>query len=62
MGEISPLFHNIFNISLISGVKLYINSLNVVVLFIFSLIQQIWYVDLRISRKISDSPLDKSQL
>ena len=32
--EISPLFHNIFNISLSSGVKLHIHLLNVVVRFI----------------------------
>ena len=39
-GAISPLFHNIFNISLISGVKLYIHLLIVVVRFIFSSILQ----------------------
>ena len=33
-GAISPLFHNIFNISLTSGVKLHIHLLNVVVRFI----------------------------
>ena len=35
-GAISPLFHNIFNISLTSGVKLHIHLWNVVVQFIFS--------------------------
>ena len=33
-GEISPLFHNIFDISLTSGVKLHIHLLNVIVRFI----------------------------
>ena len=33
-GEISPLFHNIFNISVTSGGKLLIHLLNVVVRFI----------------------------
>ena len=33
-GAISPLFHNIFNISLTSKVKLHIHLLNVVVSFI----------------------------
>ena len=54
----SPLFHNIFNISLNSGVKLHIHLWNVVVRFIFSSILQIWYVKVRISRSISESPLD----
>ena len=57
-GQISPLCHNIFNRSLISRVKLHIRLLNVVVCFIFSLILQIWYVELRIARSISDSPLN----
>ena len=52
----SPLFHNIFNKSLTSGIKLHINLWNVVVWFIFSLILQIWYVKVRISRRISESP------
>ena len=34
-GAISPLFHNIFNISLTSGVKLHIQLLNVVIRFFF---------------------------
>ena len=50
----SPLFHNIFNISLTSRVNLHIHLLNVVVRFIFS----IWYVEVRISRSISESPFD----
>ena len=33
-GEIAPLFHNIFNISVTSGGKLYIHLLNVIVRFI----------------------------
>ena len=37
-GAISPLFHNIFNMSLTSGVKLHIHLLNVVVRFIVFLI------------------------
>ena len=38
-GEIAPpLFHNIFNMSLASGVKLHIHLLNVVVQFIVFLI------------------------
>ena len=36
LGAISPLFHNIFNISLTSWAKLHIHLLNVVVRFIFS--------------------------
>ena len=56
--SISPLFHNIFNISRISRVKLYLHLLNVVVRFIFSPILQFWYVEVRISRSISESPLD----
>ena len=35
-GAISPLFHNIFNISLTSRVQIYIYFLNAVVRFIFS--------------------------
>ena len=38
IGAISPLFHNIFNISLTSGVKLHIHLLNVAVRFIVFLI------------------------
>ena len=55
-GAIS-LFHNIFNISRISRVQLHIHLLNVVVRFIFSSILQFWYVEVRISRSISESPL-----
>ena len=33
-GEIAPLFHNIFNMFLTSGVKLHIHLLNLVVRFI----------------------------
>ena len=36
IGAISPLFHNIFNISRISRVQLHIYLLNVVVRFMFS--------------------------
>ena len=57
-GAISPLFHNIFNISLTSGVKLHIQLWNVIVRFIFSSILQIWYVEVQISRSIAESPLD----
>ena len=63
-GEISPkeqflLFSTIFfNISLTSGVRLHIYLLNVVVRFNFSSILQIWYVEVRISRSISESPLE----
>ena len=57
-GAISPLFHNIFNISRISRVQSHIHLLNVVVRFIFSSILQFWYVEVRISRSISESPLD----
>ena len=56
--SISSLFHNIFNISRIPRVKLYLHLLNVVVRFIFSPILQFWYVEVRISRSISESPLD----
>ena len=56
--QTSPLCHNIFKIYLISVVKLHIRLLNVVVCFIFSWILQIWYVELRIARSISDSPLN----
>ena len=55
---ISPLFHNIFNISLTSGVKLHIYLRNIVVRFIFSWPLQVLYVEIRISRSILDSPLD----
>ena len=54
---ISPLFHNIFDIFLTSRVQLHINLLNMVVRIIFSSILKIWYVDERISRSVSESPL-----
>ena len=38
-GAISPLFHNIFDISLNSRVQLYINLLNAMVGIIFSILQ-----------------------
>ena len=57
-GAISPLFHNIFNISLTSKVQLPISLLNVVNQIILSSILQTWYVELRISRTISESPLE----
>ena len=57
-GAISPLFHNIFNISQTSGVKLHFHLLNVAVRFIFSSILQIGYVVVRISRCVSESPFD----
>ena len=44
--------------SLTSGVRLHIHLWNEVVRFIFSFILQIWYVEIRISRSISESPLD----
>ena len=52
-GAIFPLFHNLFNISLTSGLKLHIHLWNVG--FMFSSIHQIWYVDVRISRRILES-------
>ena len=55
---ISPLFHNIFNICLTSKVQLPISLLNVVNQIIFSSILQTLYVELRISRSISESPLE----
>ena len=57
-GAISPLFHNIFNISLTSRVQLHIYLLNVVNRISFSSILQIWYVEVRISRSISESSLE----
>ena len=51
-------FHNIFNISLTPGVQLHIYLLNVAVRIIFSSILQIWYVEVRISRSISESPFE----
>ena len=52
------LFQNIFNISLVSRVQLHIYLINVVNRFIFSSILQIYYVEVRISRSISESPLE----
>ena len=59
-GEIapSPLFHNIFNISLTSIVQSHIYLLNVVVRVIFSSVLQIRSVEVRISRSISEGPLE----
>ena len=51
-------FPEYFNISLTSGVNLHIHLWNVVVQFIFSSILQIYFVELRISRSISESPFD----
>ena len=56
-GAISPLFHNISIISLTSRVQLHIYLLNVVVRVILSSFLQNWYVEVRISRSISESPL-----
>ena len=52
------IFHNIFNKSQISRVQLHIHLLNVVVQFIFSSILQFLYVEVRISRSISERPVD----
>ena len=51
-GAISPLFHNIFNISLTSRVQLrvHIYLLNVVNRISFSSILQIWYIGTDISK------------
>ena len=56
--RISPLFHNIFDISLTSRVQLHTNLLNVVFQIIFSSILKIWYVEIRISRSVLESPLE----
>ena len=56
--EKSPLFHNIFNISLTSSVQLHIYLSAVVNQVIFFSILQIWYVEVRICRSISESPLE----
>ena len=48
-------FHTIFNISLTSQVKLHIHLWNVVVRFVVSSNLQIQYVEVRISRIISES-------
>ena len=57
-GAVSPLFHNIFHISLTSRVQLHINLLNMVVWIIFSSIFKIWYVEVRRSLSISESPFE----
>ena len=54
---ISPLFHNIFNISL-TNVQTHIYLFNVVNRIIFSSNLQIWYVEVQISRSISESLLE----
>ena len=55
MKAISPLFHNIFNLSLTSRVQLHTYLLKVVNRISFSSILQIWYVEVRISQSISES-------
>ena len=55
---ISPLFHNIFNISLTSRVPLHIYLLDVVNQISVSSILQVWYVEVRIFRSIEGSPLE----
>ena len=57
-GAISPLFHNIFDMSLTARVQLHIDLLNVVDRIIFSSILKIWYVEVRILRSVSKSPLE----
>ena len=61
-GAISPLFHNIFNIFLNSRVILHIYFWKYIYLWLFELfvssVLQIWYVEVRISRSISESPLE----
>ena len=52
------LFSTIFSIYLEFQVQLHIHLLNVVVRFSFSSILQFWYVGVRISRSISESPLE----
>ena len=53
---VSPLFQNIFSTSLTLGVKLHTSF----VLFdlFFSSVLQFWYVKVRISRSVSESPFD----
>ena len=53
----SPLFNNIFNTSNFKS-PIHIYLLNVVNQIIFSWTLQIWYVEVRISRSISESPLE----
>ena len=55
--EIAPKEQFIY-IVLTSGVKFHIHLLNVVVQFIVSSFSQIWYVEVRISRSVSLSPLE----
>ena len=59
-GAISSLFPNIFNSSLTSGVILLYIFISEMWLFdfIFSSILHSWYVEVWISRSISESPLD----
>ena len=58
LGAYFSSFPQYFNISLTSGVKLHIHLLNVAVWLIFASLLQIWYVEVRISQGISESPLD----
>ena len=44
--------------SLTSEVKLHIHLLNEVVRFIVSSLLQLWYLEVRISRSVSESPLE----
>ena len=55
---IAPLFHNIFNMSLTSGVKLHIHRWMRLFDFLFSSLLQLWYFEVRISRRVSVSPLE----
>ena len=50
--------HYFIYIFLTSGVKLHIHLLNVVVQFIVFSLSQLWYVEVRISRSVSVSPLE----
>ena len=54
-GAISPIFHNIFNMSLSSGVKLNIHLWNVVVRVISASALQICYVEVRILKYFRES-------
>ena len=59
-GEIAPqeqflLYSTIF---LTKGVKLYVHLWNLVVQLVFSSILQIWYVEVRISRSVSEGHFD----
>ena len=55
---IFPLSHNIFNMSLTSGVKLHIHLLNVVVRFIIFLTSATLIFRGTISRSVSENPLE----